>query len=457
MSVVQGVAAADRTAAIVARIERLPPYGFQVRARVIVGTATFFDAFDSLAIAYALPVLVPLFGLTPGQVGTLISMGFIGQIVGAVLSGWVAERFGRIASLTLSVAIFSLGSFAAALAWDFWSLLVVRAIQGIGLGGEVPVAAAYLNEIYKAHGRGRFFLVYESVFMVGLVAAGVLGYFLVPTLGWQSLFLIGALPALLALYLRRALPESPRWLAQRGRLDEADAIVNQMEAEASQGGRLILPEPVLAPAVQHQPTRLQELLEGIYRRRTLVVWALWFTAYLALYGITTWLPTIYTTVFGLPVQQSLGYSLIGTSVLIPSVLAAALLIDRVGRRWWFTFSMLGGGALLIALWLLGASSALQVLLMTTLAALVFGSVTSALYLYTPEIYPTRMRALGSSIATAWLRVASAIGPLITGAVVSAYPLSTAFLIFGGSLLLGAIVIGLFGTETKDQILEEISP
>jgi putative MFS transporter len=451
------VAAPDRTAVLAGRIERLPQYGFHLRARVLIGTATFFDAYDSLAVAYALPVLVPLFGLTPGQVGTLISIGFVGQIVGAVLAGWVAERFGRIVSLTLSVAIFALASLGAALAWDYTSLFVLRAIQGVGLGGEVPVAAAYLNEVYKAKGRGRFFLLYETIFMVGIVAAGILGYLLVPTVGWRSLFVIGAVPAVLVLFFRRTLPESPRWLAQRGRLDEAEAIVSRMENEASEGGRVALPEPVPAPSAPPQPTRWQELLEGTYRRRTLVVWVLWFTAYLATYGLTTWLPTIYSTVFRLPVQESLGYSLIGSSVLIPSVLAAAVWIDRTGRRRWFTASLLGGGVLLIVLWLLGASSALQVLLVSTLAAALFGSVTSALYLYTPEIYPTRMRALGSSISTAWLRIASAIGPIITGTVVAGYSLATAFLIFGAALIVGAIVVGLFGTETTGEVLEEVSP
>jgi len=154
---------------IVARLERLPTSWWQVKARIIVGVATFFDAFDALAIASVLPVIVPLWKLTPPEIGVMISAGFLGQLLGALLFGWIAERYGRMNAMVGSIALFGVMSLACALAWDYRSLLVLRTIQGIGLGGEVPVAAVFISELAKAQGRGRFVLLYELVFPVGLV------------------------------------------------------------------------------------------------------------------------------------------------------------------------------------------------------------------------------------------------------------------------------------------------
>ena len=203
------VAAHSSVDGIVAQIERLPTSWWQIKTRIIVGTATFFDAFDALAIASVLPVIAPLWKLAPQQIGWLISAGFLGQLLGALVFGWVAERHGRITAMVWSIALFSVMSLVCALAWDYNSLLAFRTMQGIGLGGEVPVAAVFISELARAQGRGRFVLLYELVFPVGLVAASLAGLWVVPHLGWPYMFAIGALPGFLALVLRRLLPEVP--------------------------------------------------------------------------------------------------------------------------------------------------------------------------------------------------------------------------------------------------------
>lgn len=449
-------AATSGAALLVARIERLPFTTFHLKARGIVGTATFFDAFDSLAIAYVLPVLIPQFQLNPASIGALISVGFIGQFVGAIFFGWLAERRGRMPALLGSVALYSACALLAGFAWDYTSLFVIRTIQGIGLGGEVPIAATYISEISKARGRGRFVLLYEMLFSIGLFCAALLGAWVVPTLGWRWMFWIGALPGLLMLPLRWLLPESPRWLASHGRVDEADRIVSRLEAEATREGREV-PPPVVSADVAPRATRWQELFEGIYRRRTLAVWVMWATSYFATYGISTWLPSIYTSVFQLPLPEALRYSLTTQALALVGSVCCALLIDRTGRKAWFTGAFFVGGTLLIILWLSGATSAQQVLVLASLANLAFGTIALGLYVYSPEIYPTRMRALGASVGTAWLRVASAIGPFVMGIVVASYPLATAFLLFGVVLLIGGVVVVLWGTETRGRVLEEISP
>src|SRR2546430_4312815 len=169
---------------IVARLERLPTSWWQVKARIIVGVATFFDAFDALAIASVLPVIVPLWKLTPPQIGLMISAGFLGQLLGALLFGWIAERYGRMTAMVWSIALFAVMSLACAFAWDYDSLLVLRAIQGIGLGGAESVAARFIRELATAPGRGRFVLLYELGFPIGLDSASLTGLWVVPHLGW---------------------------------------------------------------------------------------------------------------------------------------------------------------------------------------------------------------------------------------------------------------------------------
>ncbi len=135
---------------ISARIERLPFSRWHVKLRIVMGVATFFDAFDALAIAYVLPVLIPMWKLAPTQIGFLISIGYAGQLIGALGFGWMAERVGRVRTATWAIGLFSMFSLVCALSWSYDSMLWFRFVQGLGLGGQVPIAAAYIIEIAKA-------------------------------------------------------------------------------------------------------------------------------------------------------------------------------------------------------------------------------------------------------------------------------------------------------------------
>jgi putative MFS transporter len=441
---------------IVARLERLPTSWWQVKTRIIVGVATFFDAFDALAIASVLPVIVPLWKLTPPQIGFLISAGFLGQLVGALLFGWIAERYGRMTAMVWSIALFALMSLVCALAWDYNSFLVFRTIQGIGLGGEVPVAAVFISELAKAHGRGRFVLLYELVFPIGLVAAALLGLWIVPHLGWQWMFVVGALPALLALVLRRLLPESPRWLAVRGRTAEAEAAVSLIEAETQKAIGHPLPPPKPMISAVDKPPSWTDLFGRFYLQRTLVAWVIWFAAYFVNYGLSIWLPTVYRTVFKLPLDVSLRYGLITQAVGLLGTLICALTIDHVGRRPWFALSFAAAAIALGALAFFPTPTAEQVLTCMTIAYFFVSTINIGVYLYTPELYPTRARALGVGAATAWLRLASMIGPTVVGMMLAG-GLSSVFVTFAIVAAIAAVVTGLFAIETKGRVLEEASP
>jgi len=347
-------------------------------------------------------------------------------------------------------------SLACAFAWDYNSLVGARIVQGFGLGGEVPVAASYISELIRARGRGRFVLLYELVFPVGLVSAGLVGSWVVPRFGWQWMFVIGALPAFVAMVVQRLLPESPRWLATRGRNAEAQTAIAMIERETvkSTGQPLTAPQPVMLRGPQK--ASWSDLFGPLYLRRTLVVWVIWFAAYFFNYGLVVWLPTIYSTVFKLPLQQSLQYGLITQAVGFCGALTCALTIDHVGRRPWFAFAFTVNAIALGALFVLGPDSPQRILALVSSGYFFVSVLSIGVYVYTPELYPTRTRAIAVGTATAWLRFASILGPSIVGAIVG-YGLGNVFLLFASVAVVGAVVTGLFAVETKGRVLEDISP
>jgi putative MFS transporter len=255
---------------IAARMERLPLSRWHNKMRLIVGSTNFSDAFDALTIAYVLPALIPMWHLAPSEIGALISIGYLGQAAGGLMSGWFADRYGRVPVMVGNIILFSLMSFACALANDYWTLFGMRFVQGIGLGGEVPIANTYVSEFGKSKGRGRFVLMQQIMFPIGLTTAGLVGYFAVPHLGWRWMFLLGGLPVLLAIPMIRALPESPRWLASRGRDDEADRIMTHVEALVTRNGAIPLPPmPTGVTPVAPAHGRFRDLFSHFYLKRTL--------------------------------------------------------------------------------------------------------------------------------------------------------------------------------------------
>jgi putative MFS transporter len=441
---------------ISARLERLPVTRRLSMIRLVIGAATFFDAYTVLAIAFAMPVLVREWKLTPAEVGMILSFGYLGQLLGAVVFGWLAERIGRLRVLWITIALFVGMDIACLFATGATSMIVCRFIQGIGTGGEVPVASAYVNEMVGARRRGRFFLLYEVIFPVGLMFAGAVGYLLVPVYGWKAMFIVGLVPAVLMIPLRFLMPESPRWLAGKGRLAEADAIVAGFEASA-RGQGVILEEPRPVAPLARARTDWREMFRGLYLRRTVMIWALWFCVYMVINGMITWMPTLYREIFKLPLQTSLAYGFITSACGVVASVICALLIDRVGRRVWYTSAFALGVVPLAVLAFTGADTVMHVLVLVSLAYAIVQTIAFSLYLYSAELYPTRLRALGVGCGSAWLRLGSSTGPLVVGTVSAGGGIGTVFAVFAAVLAVGAVVTWLFATETAGQPLETLSP
>lgn len=442
---------------IAARLERLPYSPWHVTITLILGVAIFFDSFDSLAIAYVLPVLIRDWHIAPGKVAGLISIANFGQALGAFTIGWLAERIGRIPAARIAIALYAVMSFACALTQNYEQLFWCRFVEGIGLGGEIPVASAYISEILRAERRGGSFLTYQIIFPVGLLGAAIAGASVVPNFGWQWMFVIGAVPALLALGLQRICPESPRWLASKGRLVKADEVLTGIERIVSRNGRTPLPpvpQLVLRPA--GTKSRWQELFEGRYRARTLLVWVLWTSSYIVSYGLQGWIPTFFREVYKLPLQQSLIYSISAPIGSVLGSLLCALLIDRTGRRYWFVGAFFLVAVGLIELWAFGANTALGMVLGYGFCSMWLGSINMSIFLYTAEIYPTRIRALGVSWASFWLRLGATVGPLIVGITLPRFGIGGVFGVFAAFGVIGCLA-AFFMTETRQRVLEEVSP
>ena len=443
---------------LLGRLERLPFSRWHLRARLIVGSATFFDAFDALSLAFVLPVLVRLWHITPAEIGWLIAIGYLGQFVGALLFGSLAERYGRIPSVAGATAVMSFMSIACALAGNFGTLLTLRLIQGIGVGGEMPVAATYINELSKAQGRGRFFLLYELIFPIGLMMTGQIGAVLVPALGWQIMFLIGGIPGLLVTALLLRLPESPRWLIAKGRVADANAVIREIEAVTPGAG---IGDAGSEPAIDSRiPTaesrsRATELLASAYRARTLTVWTLWACAYFITNGLNNWMPTLYSSVYHLSLGEALRAGTFNNVAQVAILIVCAFAIDAVGRRRWTVLGFVAGGMLLATLGTFAAHSVTAVIALVTVSYGIVGSVNAVLYLYTPEIYPTRIRALGTGAATCWLRLASAAGPVFVGYLVAAQGTAAVFLMFAAAGIIGAVA-ALAMLETRNKRLEDLA-
>jgi putative MFS transporter len=439
-------------------MENVPFTRWHAKCRIVMGSATFFDAFSALSLAFALPVLTGLWHLSPRQNGVLIAAAYVGQLAGAFLFTGLAEKFGRVRSAAAAVAVIAVMSFGCAFAGSFSALLFCRLAQGIGIGGEMPVAAAYISELLQARGRGRFFLLYEIIFPVGLMAAGQAGAWLVPAWGWQAIFLVGGVPCVLVTVLLARLPESPRWLISRGRLAEADAIVRQIEASAGYSSPVTAAAPSIASDTasgQSPGTAWGELLSEAYRGRTLVVWALWFCAFFVANGLNNWMPSLYNTVYRLDLRQSLRAASLTNVAQVLLLLVCAFSIDRIGRRNWTAVCFILSAVLLGMLGLGGLRSVSSVIILATLSYGIIGSANAVLYLYTPEIYPTRLRAIGTGVATAWLRVASALGPVLVGVMVGQNGIAPVFVMFAGVSIAGSLV-AMRMIETRKQRLEEIA-
>ncbi|MFJ8865151.1 MFS transporter [Streptomyces sp. NPDC102473] len=451
------VAGKPALGSIAARLERLPHSRWHVKVRFLIGAVTFFEAFDQLLAASALPVLMKEWHLSTGQATFAVTSASIGMLLGALAAGWLGDRIGRVRTVALGVAVTGFASLAVAFSGSIETFSVFRFFQGLGIGGVVPVAATYINEIARSDKRGRFVLLYEMIFPAGLAAATLLAVWVVPAFGWRAMFLVGALPVVIAAMLPRHVEESPRWLLSRGRTAEAEAAIARIEAEVAGATAEELPAPAPSSDVPDEPGgTLKDLFRGRYLRRTAVLSGLWFVAYYVNHGISTWLPSLYTKEFGLDLTTALVFTLLSNVTGLLGTFIMAMLIDRIGRRPALIGAFVGTTLSLAVLALAGATSGGQVALFASGTTFFLYAINAGLYLYSPELYPTANRARGAAFGGLWNRLGVILGPVAVGAVIGAGGgLALVFAQLAVVATVGA-VIAWFAVETKGRTLEELN-
>jgi MFS transporter, putative metabolite:H+ symporter len=413
------------------RLDRLPFTREHGRLVVGSGLGWALDAMDVGLISFVMAALAVQWSLTPTELSWIGSIGFVGMALGATLGGLLADRIGRRQVFALTLLVFGVATGAAALAWSVASLLVFRFLIGLGLGAELPVASTLVSEYAPARVRGRVVVALEAFWAVGWLLAALIGYLVVPRsdAGWRWALALGAVPALYAVVVRRGLPESVRFLELRGRTDEAEAAVRRFESAAG-----VAPVPS-APARPVPAPGPDALWAAGSRRRTTALWAVWFSINFAYYGAFIWLPTLLVA-SGFSLVRSFGFTLLITLAQLPGYAAAALLIERWGRRPTLVVFLLGSavGAGLFAL----ADGDTAVLVTGMVLSFFNLGAWGAVYAVTPEVYPTALRATGAGAAAGFGRIASIVAPLCVPPLLAAGGNGLVFGTFAAFFVLAAL-------------------
>lgn len=395
------------------RLDRLP---FSRKLGKILtgsGLGWALDAMDVGLISFIIAALGAQWSLTDGEKGLITSIGFVGMAVGASLGGLLADRFGRRQVFAITLLIYGLATGASALVGGLAALLVLRFLVGLGLGSELPVASTYVSEFAPARIRGRVIVILEAFWAVGWTASALIGYFVIPSSpdGWRWAFVIGAIPAVYALIVRWGLPESPRWLDRRGRHDEAEKIVREMEASAgvaSPAASAVAEDDAPAAPVPSVRERLAALWSAEFRGRTAALWTVWFCVNFSYYGAFIWIPSILFSQ-GYDLVRSFEFTLYITLAQLPGYAVSAWLIEKWGRRATLSTFLVGSA---VAAVLFGTATGAGAIIATGMLLSFFNlGAWGALYAVSPETYPTSLRATGSGWAAGVGRIASIVAPL----------------------------------------------
>lgn len=442
---------------IARRMERLPLNRLHWKLLFIQGMGPFFDGFDMQNIYYILPALVTVFSLTAVETGTAATAGSLGMVLGCFLAGPVADRFGRKAVFQLTLLIFSIFTSVCALAWGFASLLVFRIIVGIGLGGELPVVAALVSEFLPAKNRGRLMPIYQSFYAYGQILAAASVLLVLPAFGWRVAFVVGALPALFVWVIRQFLPESPRWLASKGKLNEAEKVMLSLERATENNLKMKLPtidvnnspEQALSPEASHRRVSLKDLFAGAYARRTTTTFSYWFLWGTALWGSSLMMVFLSTK---FPLATALWFGLIMTFASAPGYYVSAYLLDKIGRKPTIAiYSLLGA----VAYFSLPRATTIPEYIGCGLLlnAVAIGGVGSV-FTYASEQFPTHLRATGTAMASGMYRLGMFIGGPLAGLLISTLGWINAYTVAAAISVVSAVIV-MFGIETKGKSLEQL--
>ena len=431
----------------------------QIIALVLIGC--LFDSFEQNTIGVAGPMLKEHWGLTGADIGFLNTITFGSAAIGRLLSGILGDRYGRRVMLTINLLLFTIGSAACALAPSFATLCFARAIVGFGVGGEISTAVTMLSEFCSPRFRGT---------AAGLVnvGAGGFGNFLAPAFGlmiftlfpgenaWRWLFAALALPALLVVFYRRFVPETPRFLASQGKIAEANKVLSILESGTLRPKNLVVREHLSADlAKDAKPTRSdwKELFRAPFIGRTIPVAIAILMSYGAQLSVLTLMPIIFVSM-GYTLQGSLLYSMIIQSGSVLGAIAASMFGYYFPRKKVLTLGAICACLAAVSIVYLGTNIYL-VLMFGAIFQFFVLLLNTSIWIYAPELFPTRIRAFGVAFILATGSAAGSFIPTVAGALFDSYGMIGVFGLAAGMYAVFAFCIQL-GPETYGMSMEDLT-
>jgi putative MFS transporter len=432
------------------RLDRLPIGPFHRRIMLLIGIGMFFDGFDIYVAGTVLGVTLKTGFSTLPQNALFISITFVGMMLGSFGTGFLGDRYGRRFTYQFNLLMFGLASLAAAFAPNMTILIACRFVMGVGLGAENVVGYSTMTEFVPAKSRGKFLGLMAVCVVTGLPVALLVASLVVPEFGWRAMFVLGGIGALVVWYLRKALPESPRWLEAVGRSEEAEALMQSIEREASQGQPL--PAPAAAPTVAVSG-ELATLFTAPLLSRMIVGSVCLITINTLLYGFVTWLPVFFIKQ-GLSIATSFGYSLLMALGAPIGSAIGALTADSWGRK----PTIIGASLISVVLGIIYPMISDPILLpavgfaltvpIYVLVALLFG-------IYIPELFPTEVRLRASGIVNTLGRGATIVTPFLVVMLFEARGVAGVMALMIGLLVVQIVTVWALGIEPRHRSLEEL--
>jgi putative MFS transporter len=455
-------------AAILARLDRLPATRHIWKMVTLLSLGGMFEFYDLFMTGYVVPGLVKAGMLTGVAVGMFsgpalfVASTFFGLFIGTFVFGFVADKYGRRAIFTYSMLAYCAATLVMAFQTTGYGVVLWRMIAGIGIGVELVTIDTYVAELVPKHMRGRAFAFNQTVQFSVVPVVAFLSFILVPQAplgwdGWRWVVAIGAIGALAVWFLRRAIPESPRWLITHGRLAEADRVTAQIEAEVrSDLGGAALPEPA-SHDVDDLAARgsFSEIWQPPYRSRTIMLMVFQFFQTFGFYGFAAWVPTLIAKQLGINLSASLLYSFIVACANPFGPLLAMSFADKIERKW-----QLVGAAVCIGVFGIAFSqqSTMELLIVFGVLITLSNNILSySFHSYQTELFPTRVRARAVGFTYAFSRISTVFASFIIGFFFANFNGTTGvFGLIAFAMLMVVLSIGIFGPRTRNLELEKIS-
>ena len=431
------------------RLDRLPIFSFHYRIFWLIGAGMFFDGYDLYVGASVLGAAVQSKFAALPQVPQFISWTFVGMTIGSLVAGFLGDHFGRRFTYQFNLAIFGLASLAAAAAPSMEWLILCRFFMGLGLGAEIVVGYSTMTEFVPPTSRGRWMAFMAFIVVAGFPATSLLSTLVVPSYGWRPMFVVAGIGALIVWYLRKQLPESPRWLESRGKTEAAETLMQAIEREASGGA----PLPPPAPAVPVPPWTLASLFSPTLLPRLVVGCVVLVTINTLIFGFVNWLPTFFGQQ-GIGIARSLAYTLVLAGGSLVGCAVGAFAADRFGRK----RTIIGASIFTILFGALYPYMVAPSLLLTVGFFLIVGIyvLTAVLYgVYTTELFPTEVRLRANGFCNMLGRGATIITPFIILTLFKSYGVGGVLGLMIGLLLAQIVVVAIWGIETSRRGLEEL--